>query len=81
MTMRANDAPRKLYTRGGIPLVCYAGLYFGPGAKLTSQVDPTKEIRVKVVKPAGGRKRVEITQGKVHETWHEHHVTVHHRAA
>lgn len=77
MTMRANTDPRRVYTRAGIPLVCFGGIYFGLG-KGETKIDTDREVKLEVLSPAGGRKRIEVKQkqgGKtVTETWTEQHI-------
>jgi len=78
MAMRSASSPRRVYFRAGLPLVCFAGVYFGPKADSESGVNMDKEVRIEVLAPAGGRKRIAVTQtagkSKVTETWTEKHL-------
>lgn len=82
MSMRAHNAPRRVYTRNGLTVLCFGGLYFGPGRDGT-KVNTEREVKFEVIEPAGGRKRIQVTQkvGKatVKETWRETTVPIKHR--
>lgn len=84
MSMRSATSPRRVYARNGSPIICYAGVYFGPGAKTESKINVEKEVTVEVLDSVGGRKRIAVTQrngkGKVTENWSEKTLTVKHRA-
>lgn len=74
MAMRANSDPRRVYTRAGMPLVCYGGIYFGP-SKGESKINAEKEVRIDVLPNDHGKKKIQVKQkvGKntVTETWPE----------
>jgi len=77
--MRAQGAPRKVYTRNGVTHVCFQGIYFR--APKASRIDPEREVsKIEVLDKSGGKHRVGVTQrvaGKnVTETWHEGSVPV-----
>lgn len=75
MAMRSSTAPRRVYSRKGSPLVCFAGMYFGPSAKEESAIEAGKEVKIEVLDAVGGRKRIQVTarvgKGKVSENWTE----------
>jgi len=80
MAMRSSTSPRRLYSRGGSMVVCYAGVYFGPKANSESAINVEKEVKIEVLENAGGKKRIQVTQkvGKnpaVVEVWNEKHLT------
>jgi hypothetical protein len=55
-------------------LLCFGGSYFGPLAQ--TNVDTTKEVRIEVLKAAGGHRRVLVSQRQrlhdpIIETWNE----------
>lgn len=78
MAMRSSSSPRRVYLRAGLPLVCFSGVYFGPKADTESAVNMDREVRIEVLAPAGGRKRIAVSQvsgkNKVTETWTEKHL-------
>lgn len=82
--MRAQSDPRRVYSRNAVTHVLYGGVAFGPGKEGTS-VNVEREVRIAVLDPAGGRKRVEVTQRvgqrTVKETWRQVTVPVTHRTA
>lgn len=84
MSMRSKNAPRRVYTRNGLTLLSYGGLFFAAGKEGT-KVNPEREVRFEVIDPAGGRKRVEVTQKvgskTVKEVWRETALVVKHRKA
>lgn len=72
MSMITKDSPRKLYTRKGLPVVCFDGKYFSPTGE--SAVDVERTVTCEPLKSDGKRARVEVTQkvkGKasIVETW------------
>jgi hypothetical protein len=77
--MRAQDAPRKVYTRNGLTHVCFQGITFR--APRISQITPEKEIiHIEPAPRIGGKARVIVSQrhsGKLlKETWTECDVPV-----
>jgi hypothetical protein len=74
MSMRAHNAPRRVYTRNGVTVLCFGGMYFGPGKEGT-KVNTDREVKFQVIDAAGGKKRIEVSQkvGKtnVKEVWRE----------
>jgi len=84
--MRSSTSPRRVYSRKGSLLVCFAGVYFGPGKEATN-INVEKEVKIEVIEAsAGGRKRIKVTQkiGKnpaVVENWGERKVTFTPRAS
>lgn len=77
--MRAQGAPRKVYTRNGVTHLCFQGIYFR--APKGSKIDPEREVsKVEVLDGAGGKARIAVTQrvqGKnVTENWSEGSVPV-----
>ena len=78
MAMRAQNDGRRIYVRAGNLIILYGGVYFGPGAKAETKMDKEKEVSVEVLAPAGGKKRIAVTQKvgkeKVTETWNEKHL-------
>lgn len=86
MAMRSSTSPRRIYTRGGFPLVCYGGVYFGPPANKESKINAEKEVTIEVLENSGGKKRIAVSQragkaGKVTENWNEKHLTFEKRAS
>ncbi len=83
MSMRSSTSPRRIYVRGGIPLVCYSGVYFGK--KSASEIDPAKEVKIEVLEASHGKKRIAVTQRKgkntVTENWTEQSLTFAKRGA
>lgn len=79
MAMRSSTAPRRIYVRAGLPVVCYGGLYFGPPANKESKINVEKEVTIEVLEKAGGKARIAVTQKvggkKVTENWGEKHLT------
>lgn len=80
--MRAQSAPRRVYSRNDVVHVTYGGVTFAPGKEGT-KIDLAKEVKIEVLDPAGGKKRIQVTQRvgqkSVKETWRETKVPVHHR--
>jgi hypothetical protein len=77
--MRAQAAPRKVYTRNGVTHICFQGLYFR--APKGSKIDPEREVNhIESLDKSGGKHRISLTQkvqGKnVTETWVEGEVPV-----
>lgn len=84
MAMRSSDSPRRVYARAGSLVICYGGVYFGPSAKATSAINPEREVKLEVLAPAGGKKRLSVKQsGKnpVSETWVQKQLTFKSRTA
>jgi hypothetical protein len=81
--MRAQNEPRRIYSRNNVTHVCYGGVYFSPGREGTA-INTEREVKIEVLDPVGGRKRIQVTQrvGKrtLKETWREVTVPVTHRA-
>lgn len=85
MAMRSSTSPRRLYSRGGSMVVCYAGVYFGPKANSESKLNIEKEVRIEVLENSGGKKRIQVTQKvgskpAIVEVWNEKHLTFEKRA-
>lgn len=85
MAMRSSNSPRRVYSRKGTLVVCFSGVYFGPG-KEASNIDPEKEVKIEVLDASHGKKRIKVTQkiGKkpaVMENWGEKKVTFTPRAS
>ena len=77
--MRAQGAPRKVYTRNGVTHICFQGLYFR--APKGSKIDPEREVNhIEPLDKSGGKHRISLTQkvqGKnLTETWVEGEVPV-----
>ena len=83
MAMKSASSPRRLYVRGGHPLVLMGGLYFGPakGKNAKTVIDPKGEVTLKMLETrVGARKRAEVSQlasdgTTVTETWLEQSLT------
>lgn len=79
MAMRSATSPRRVYTRGGSPIVCFGGAYYGPPAKKESKINVEKEVTIEVLENSGGKKRIAVTQKsgskKVTEQWGEKQIT------
>lgn len=79
MSMKSASSSRRLYKRSGSFVLTLSGVYFGPKVDADSKIDFEKEVNHKVLKPGGGRKRVEVSQGEgdtmVTEVWTEKHLT------
>ncbi len=74
MTMVAANAPRRLYARSGSLVLLFGGVYFGPKSNEESGLTAEDQVTVEVLKKAGGKSRVQVTQvgagGKaIVETW------------
>lgn len=84
MSMRSSTSPRRVYARKGSLLVCFQGVYFGPGKDQPTEIDVEKEVRIEVLDAAGGRKRIQVRQrkgkGSVTETWNQKNVVFEPRA-
>ena len=85
MAMRSSTSPRRIYVRSGKNLVCYGGVFFGPGNK-PSEVNADKEVKIEVLENSHGKKRIQVTQkvGKkpaIVETWSEQTLTKTERGA
>lgn len=84
MAMRTANAPRKLYKRsvanGGPYLLMISGTYFAPRKGEKTAFNPDVEVSHAFIKPAGGKKRIEVTQAaqgdkpEVKETWVEREI-------
>ena len=84
MAMRSSDSPRRVYARAGSLVICYGGVYFGPKAETSSAINPEREVKLEVLAPAGGKKRLSVKQaGKnaVSEVWVQKHLTFKSRSA
>lgn len=82
--MRAQDAPRKVYTRNGVTHVLFQGACFK--APRDSKINHEREVsKIEALPKVAGRARIAVTQrvaGKNHtETWVQTQVTVKHREA
>jgi len=78
--MRAESAPRKVYSRNGVTHICFQGLYFKP-AKGQTKIDPEREVNhIEALDRAGGKARIALHQkvgGKtITETWLQTEVPV-----
>lgn len=85
MSMRSATSPRRLYTRSGSVVVCYGGIYFGPKSNAETKMNSAKEVRIEVLDPAFGTKRIQVTQkigrqDPVVEVWTEKELTFEKRA-
>lgn len=78
MAMRAKNAPRRLYTRGGSLLCMIGGVFYGPPANKESNIDGDREVTIEELEKSGGKKRIAVTQKKskekVTENWLEKHL-------
>jgi hypothetical protein len=73
MAMKSASSPRRLYLRAGSPVVCYAGLYFGPG-RGTSAINADKTVKIEVLPRSHGKARIAVSQGETVENWSEQHL-------
>jgi hypothetical protein len=73
MAMKSATSPRRLYVRAGTPVVCYGGLYFGPG-RGASEINADKTVKIEVLPRSHGKARIAVTQGTVVENWSEQHL-------
>jgi hypothetical protein len=71
MSMKNAAAPRRVYLRAGIPLICVAGLYFG-NRKSTFTID--EPVTTVPAKRDHGKARLTVTQGDKVEVWTEQHI-------
>jgi len=78
--MKKKSDPRRPYVRADQFLVCFDGKYYGKAVKqsafnkeglISIALD---ETGVSVLKPSGGKRRIQVTQGEVVETWREQNV-------
>lgn len=80
--MKAGNAPRRVYSRNDVIHVAYGGHYFSPGREGTA-LNVERPVRIEVLDPVGGRKRVQVKQvvnkKTLVEVWREAAVPVHHR--
>lgn len=85
MAMRSTNSPRKLYKRAGSIVLCLSGCYFGPRVGEKCLIDASKEVYHTVLKPAAGKKRIEVEQiaaggASIVETWTQKALTFKKRA-
>lgn len=82
--MKAQTEPRKIYTRNGVTHILYGGVTFGPG-KGETFINPEKEVKIEVLDPVAGRKRIQVKQMVNKKTrtevWQQVKVPVTHRAS
>ena len=73
MSMKKKSDPRRLYVRADQFLTLFDGRYFGKAKKLT-KVDADQPVSIAVLTPSGGKRRIQVTQGEIVETWREQNV-------
>lgn len=83
--MKSASAPRRVYNRAGSMVLCHGGVYFGPKANATSEINSEKEVKIEVLTKVGGKARIQVTQRvgskpAIVETWNEKHLTFEKRA-
>ena len=80
MSMKSKNSPRRPYVRAGQYLILWDGKYYGRDIKRSAFVKDglisvaLDESGISVLRPSGGKRRVQVTQGDVVETWREQNV-------
>lgn len=62
MAMKSLSSPRRVYTRKGSPLVCYAGRYFTKLSAGDSKITDRLTVRIEVLPRSHGKARIQVSQ-------------------